>query len=110
MKTLILIRHAKSDWPENTPDTARPLANRGNKDAQKMAKYLAEKVPEIDLLVASPAVRTVETCKIFAKQYHLPFTTEEKLYHPSPENFLSAIFSLDDAAKCAALFSHNEGI
>ena len=42
MKTLILVRHAKSDWPEDTDDFDRPLADRGIEDAHKMAAYLKE--------------------------------------------------------------------
>ena len=41
MKTLILVRHAKSDWPENTDDFDRPLAERGLEDAVKMSKFLS---------------------------------------------------------------------
>ena len=40
MKTLILVRHAKSDWPENTEDFDRPLAEKGLHDAEKMSHFL----------------------------------------------------------------------
>ena len=43
MKKLILVRHAKSDWPEDTDDFNRPLADRGLEDAMNMAKFLKEK-------------------------------------------------------------------
>ena len=44
MKTLILIRHAKSDWPENTEDFDRPLSEKGFKDAEKMSHYLKQQI------------------------------------------------------------------
>lgn len=110
MKTLILIRHAKSDWPENTKDLERPLAKSGISDAAKMANYLHEIGTSINYFLASYSKRTVETCEIFAKKYENSFVTEEKLYHPSEKNFLSVIFSLDDKHDSVALFSHNNGI
>ncbi|SEF44753.1 phosphohistidine phosphatase [Halpernia humi] len=110
MKTLILIRHAKSDWPENTEDLDRPLAQSGINEAEKMAKYFLDKEIKIDYFLASPATRTVETCEIFSKHYEKSFETAEKLYHPSEKNVLSVIFSLDDENDSVALFSHNNGI
>ena len=110
MKTLILVRHAKSDWPENTEDLDRPLAESGISDANKTADYLLRNNIKIDYFLASPARRTVETCTVFAKHYQNSFETADKLYHPSEKNFLSVIFSLDDKHEAVALFSHNNGI
>ncbi|WP_417429607.1 SixA phosphatase family protein [Halpernia sp.] len=110
MKTLLLIRHAKSDWPENTEDLERPLAEIGKKDATEMSKYLLANNTKIDYFLASPAKRTVETCEIFAKHYQKSFETAEKLYNPSEKNFHSVVFSLDDKHNSACLFSHNNGI
>ncbi|SFI07093.1 SixA phosphatase family protein [Halpernia frigidisoli] len=110
MKTLILVRHAKSDWPEDTEDFDRPLAERGIKDATEMAKNLFEKELKVDYFLTSPAKRTVETCDIFSKKYGKSFETAEKLYHPSEKNFLSVILSLDDSNEAVAVFSHNNGI
>ena len=110
MKTLILVRHAKSDWPENTEDFDRPLADSGISDANKMAEYLVKNNIKIDHFLASSAKRTVETCEIFAKNYQSSFETADKLYHPSEKNFLSVIFSLADKNDSVAAFSHNNGI
>lgn len=110
MKTLILVRHAKSDWPENTDDFDRPLADRGLDDAKKMSKYLKEKNIQIDKFVSSPALRALTTCKIFNQTYEIGISTDQKLYHPSERNFESVIYDLDDSVNSVALFSHNNGI
>ena len=110
MKTLILVRHAKSDWPENMEDFDRPLAEKGIIDSGKMAENLLENNIKIDYFLASSSKRTVETCEIFAKHYQKSFETADKLYHPSEKNFESVIFSLDDENASVALFSHNNGI
>ena len=61
MKTLILVRHAKSDWTENTDDFDRPLNERGHQDAPKMAKFLKSEEVKIDVFVTSPAKRALTT-------------------------------------------------
>lgn len=110
MKKLILVRHAKSDWPEETSDFDRPLAEEGKQDAHKMSEFLKSQNIRIEKLVTSPALRAMETCKIFQKNLHLDFTTDEKLYNPSEKNFLSVIDALQDEHHAVALFSHNNGI
>ncbi|WP_144283535.1 SixA phosphatase family protein [Chryseobacterium echinoideorum] len=110
MKKLILVRHAKSDWPEETDDFDRPLADKGLHDALKMSKFLKNNSIDIDYLISSPAVRALHTCKIFNETYHLDSATNDKLYHPSENNFLSVIYDLDDSLNSVALFSHNNGI
>ena len=109
MKTLILVRHAKSDWPEGVEDFDRPLAERGIEDAHKMSEVLSQYYRP-DLLVASPARRTLTTAEIFNKVFRVELVTREKLYHPSEDNFLSTIYGLPDDAQTVALFSHNNGI
>ena len=69
MKTLILVRHAKSDWPENTEDFDRPLAEKGIHDAEKMSKFLKEKNIKIEKFFSSPALRAFNTCEIFNNEY-----------------------------------------
>ena len=69
MKTLYIIRHAKSDWAEaGLHDIERPLASRGLRDAPIMAGVLKKrgKIPEI--MVTSPALRAFTTCRIFCEQ------------------------------------------
>ena len=110
MKTLILVRHAKSDWPENTDDFDRPLAERGLEDAVKMSKFLKDNNIEIQKFVSSPAVRALNTCKIFNQTYDIEIDTNQKLYNPSERNFESVIYDLENDVNCVAMFSHNNGI
>lgn len=110
MKKLILVRHAKSDWPEETEDFDRPLADKGLQDALKMSKFLKNSSVSIDYLVSSPAVRALDTCKIFNQTYRLNYITNEKLYNPSENNFQSVIYDLNDDVNSVAIFSHNNGI
>ncbi len=110
MKHIILVRHAKSDWPEETDDFDRPLAERGVYDAENMSQFLKNNAIEIDYFVSSPAVRALDTCKIFNTVYQLNFNTNEGLYNPAERNFESVIYELNDEHQSVAFFSHNNGI
>ncbi|MFC4688112.1 SixA phosphatase family protein [Epilithonimonas pallida] len=110
MKTLLLVRHSKSDWPEDMDDFDRPLTELGRTNAPKMAEFLRFNNIDIDSFVTSPAVRAKQTCELFSQVYGKDYSTKEKLYRPSEENFLSVIFDTDDSVNSLALFSHNNGI
>ena len=114
MKTLLLIRHAKSSWDNVTlPDFERPLNERGKHDAPVMAKRTKEKKIEIDAFVSSPAKRAKKTAGIFMDE----FNAKEKnmilipsLYEATPEKFYDVIENLKDKYDTVALFAHNPGI
>jgi phosphohistidine phosphatase len=114
MKTLIVVRHAKSSWAEaGQPDIERPLNDRGKKDAPDMAKRLKGKHLKVDLFVSSPAKRAKRTARYFAEAYGK--TKEdifiiEKLYEASVDAFYTAISTLDNSHETIAVFSHNPGI
>lgn len=114
MKTLLLVRHAKSDWDDpGLRDFDRPLNERGKKDAPAMAARLAEKNIEIDAIVSSPAKRAAKTAKAFADVFEIKkkhFELKEELYLAAPSVFYTVLEKLDDEYKSVALFSHNEGI
>jgi len=110
MKQLILVRHAKSDWPEETEDFDRPLADKGLKEAERMSVFMKNSNVAIDYFVSSPALRALTTCEVFNRTYQLSISTDEKLYHPSESNFESVIYDLDDQVQSVAFFSHNNGI
>lgn len=110
MKTLILVRHAKSDWPENTEDFDRPLAEKGLHDAEKMSQFLKNNNIEIDKFFSSPALRALTTCEIFNKEYQIEIETIPKLYNASDTNFENITLGLDDDLNKVAMFSHNNGI
>ena len=114
LKTLLLIRHAKSSWDDPAlTDYERPLNDRGKKDAPAMAEKLYERGIKIDAFVTSPARRARKTAEQFAKRYkkekeYLLLKTE--LYMASDEAFNSVIEKLNDDIDCVAVFSHNPGI
>lgn len=114
MKTLILVRHAKSDWGNpGLDDFDRPLNERGKKDAPEMAGRLKEKKITIDAFFASPAKRAAKTAKAFAEVLGIKKKNifyNEALYLASPSVFLKVIGAADDQYDCIAVFSHNEGI
>lgn len=114
MKSVLLIRHAKSSWDATVQkDFDRPLNDRGLKDAPAMAKRLLEKDVEIDAFISSPAKRAITTCNYFAKAYgqkEKDIITYADLYNAAPPVFLKAIKQTDDGFNHIAIFAHNPGI
>ncbi|HVY76561.1 MAG TPA: histidine phosphatase family protein [Puia sp.] len=114
MKTILLVRHAKSvNHFTGGPDFNRTLNDQGTKDAAEMAKRLVRKNILIDQFVSSPAVRARTTAEIFINQYNrkpeeILFIPE--LYHASARVFDEVVGSLDDRFDRVAIFSHNPGI
>jgi hypothetical protein len=84
MKTLFLIRHAKSSWDDTAlPDKDRPLDDRGRRDAPKMGKRLAKRDVKPDLILSSPARRALTTAEVIAKKldYKLKdIVVDDRLY------------------------------
>jgi phosphohistidine phosphatase len=114
MKTLLLIRHAKSSWANDSQkDFDRPLNERGQQDAPAMAKRLLEKKINIDAFVSSPAKRALTTCQYFAKAFakkNKDIIQIQKLYEANVETFFQAVSEIDNECDSVAIFSHNPGI
>ncbi len=110
MKTLILVRHAKSDWPEDTDDFDRPLADKGIHDAENMAEHLKKESIIIDRFLSSPALRAFTTCQLFNEVYKVPVETLQQLYNASESVFENLITEIPDGFNSVAMFSHNNGI
>jgi phosphohistidine phosphatase len=114
MKTLILVRHAKSSQSYGSgSDFDRPLNDRGFRDASDMGKKLFKKKITIDLFVSSPAARAKTTAELFVAEYgrkQKEILFIPSLYHAGPDNFSEVVSGLDDNYEHAALFSHNPGI
>ncbi len=108
MKTLYLLRHAKSDWDQGLPDIERPLNKRGKRDAPLMAKFFAdvEDVPEITIF-CSPAQRTQDTAEPFRKYKPADFIVEHDLYESGGAMYLDVIRKIDDDIDKAMLIGHN---
>ena len=114
MKTLLLIRHAKSSWDNSSlSDFERPLNERGKTDAPIMAKRLKDKNIKIDAFVCSPAKRARKTAEIFMKEYlqnEMEPAFISKLYEASVNDFYRAVEELNDKNSSVAVFAHNPGI
>jgi phosphohistidine phosphatase len=120
MKTLLIVRHAKSSWDSAIiSDIDRPLNERGKRDAPAMAQRLVKAGVKIDLFVSSPAKRAGATAEFFAREFGRKGKNEvsvadilfvPELYHASPQVFTEVIAGLDDSYNSAAMFSHNPGI
>lgn len=114
MKTLILVRHAKSSWSDaGIDDFDRPLNDRGKRDAPEMAKRLIEREIKIDLFVSSPAKRAKKTANFFAEEFnYAPDKIQyiKELYLAGMHDFNSAIKATPSSVNSLILFSHNPGI
>ena len=101
MKTLFLVRHAKSNRDDpSLPDRDRPLDDRGKQDAPKMGKRLAKRGVKPDLLVSSPALRALTTAQLIAEEVGYKRTdivVDDRLYASSPDDLLAVIRALDKA-------------
>lgn len=113
MKTVFIIRHAKSDQSFFGNDFERPLNERGRSDAPVMAKRLLDRNYKIDALVSSPATRAKQTAESFAMILNMPpldIIFISALYHARAEVFYEEIAGLDNDLNTVAVFSHNPGI
>ena len=112
MKSLLLIRHAKSSWDDpSISDFDRPLNERGKKNAPEMAIRLHDKGIRLDMLVSSPAKRAKQTAKAFQKILEVDkLEFVDDLYLASPAAFAEVVARLPSKVKAVALFSHNPGI
>jgi len=111
MKTLFLVRHAKSsrDAPM-LPDKDRPLNERGMRDASRVGEQFAKRGAKPDLILSSPARRALTTAEIVAMKLDYSrkdIALDDRLYAATPDDLLAVVHELDDKAKRVMLFGHN---
>jgi phosphohistidine phosphatase len=111
MKTLVLIRHAKSSWDHmGLKDIDRPLNEKGHESAVKMSNKLAAILPKIDQIISSPAVRAHTTAQYFATAYHIEkeaIELDSNIYEAVPEDIINIIQEVSDANNAILIFGHN---
>ncbi len=111
MKTLYLIRHAKSSWKDlNAPDHKRKLNERGKRDAPFMGELLHKKGVQPDIIVSSYAVRALTTAKIIAKAVgyaESDIDVRQEVYLASFQTLMNIVRHLNNKANIAFLFGHN---
>jgi phosphohistidine phosphatase len=114
MKTLLLIRHAKSSWDDLLlHDFDRPLNARGLKDAPLMAQRIKARKIKIDGFISSPANRAKSTCELFMKEFAVnkkEMILQTQIYLATPEVLLEAVKQINNHFETAAVFAHNSGI
>jgi len=112
MKTLLLMRHAKSDWGEQyTSDLERPLNPRGLRDAPRMAAFLATQQPLPEIIVTSPARRARATAEYVAKERDFTgeLVLDRRIYLATPSMLMEVIQNLPEEVERAMLVGHNPG-
>ena len=114
MKTLYLIRHAKSSWKnDELTDFERPLNERGKRDAPFMGKLLHEQKIRPDAIISSPALRALTTARIIATElkYDLKYiATDGLLYEADFRSMMSVVNGIDDSLATVIIVGHNPGI
>lgn len=110
---LIVMRHAKSDWSEEScSDFERPLTTRGKKSAKQMGKWLKRRY-HIDRIICSPALRTKQTCQLVTEQLRLPqnhIRWESGIYDASLHDLISVITKYSEDIRTLLLIGHNPGL
>ena len=114
MKILYLIRHAKSSRDNHdVRDHERELNHRGRQDAALMAKIIRQKKIKPDLIISSPAIRAIDTAKVFAGILDYPvekIEADEMIYEAGLKELYEVVRNIDDDKNNVMLFGHNPGI
>ncbi|CAM1348085.1 MULTISPECIES: SixA phosphatase family protein [Tenacibaculum] len=114
MKTIYIVRHAKSSWKyDSVKDIDRPLKERGINDAHLLSKYLAKEIQKPDVFVSSSANRALHTAVIFCENFSYPLSNlqiKRQLYSFSDGYLVKTVKALDDSFNSAIIFSHDHGI
>lgn len=114
MKTLTLVRHAKSSWSDSSlSDRQRPLNKRGKRDAPIMGERILKHGIRPSLIIASPAKRAWTTAKIIAKAISYPrefLQREDDLYLASRDEILDVIKAQDSEFHSLMVVGHNPGM
>ena len=114
MKTLLIMRHAKSDYPPGiSDDFDRPLNKRGRADLPRIAHLLAAYGPRPEVVLASAAHRAHQTASGLAEALGLPASVlhlDDALYLASPSTLAQAAAGLPDSAQAGLIIAHNPGL
>ena len=113
MRTLYLLRHAKSSWKDQSlADFERPLAGRGRKACGLMAQFIRDKEIQFDLVLSSTALRARETIDLIGKQaqLHSELRFDERIYEASVTDLLEVTSQIENDRKSVLLVGHNPGL
>lgn len=113
MKTLYLLRHAKSSWDEpGLSDHDRPLNKRGRKAAPRVGQLMAERGLLPQLIICSTAVRAQQTVELLvpAAGFHGSVAFENRVYLAPAETYLHVLAELEDDSDAVMVVGHNPGM
>ncbi|MCB9423397.1 MAG: histidine phosphatase family protein [Ardenticatenaceae bacterium] len=113
MKTLLILRHAKSSWDNaQLTDYERPLNSRGKQDAPLMGKLLREQDLVPDLIITSSAERALATAEAVALAggYEQEIRATRSFYHADPDAYIDVLRQLDDSLERVMVVGHNPGM
>ena len=113
MKSIILIRHVKSDWSGFLTDFDRPVREDRKEDATLIAKEIDKKGKLPQYVLCSPAVRTLQTARLLCTKWDYPqedIATDKSLYECTARDILAAIKKTDPRYDSIAIVCHNPAI
>ncbi|MGZ4602269.1 MAG: SixA phosphatase family protein [Kineosporiaceae bacterium] len=111
-RRLVVVRHAKSDWPAGVADHDRPVARRGGRDAGAVGRWLSEHDSRPDLVWCSTARRTRETWeRVLAELGSSPEVRfDDRVYAASVDSLLAVLRETPSKTRCVLLLGHNPGV
>ncbi|MGG5172699.1 SixA phosphatase family protein [Pseudarthrobacter sp. J1738] len=113
IKRLVILRHAKADWPTGVDDHNRPLEERGHRDAPMAGRWLVEHGVIPDFILCSSALRTRQTCTWVCNELGDKAPTpklENGLYSASATRMLTVINHVPDTVTTLMVISHMPGV
>ncbi|GAB4160704.1 MAG: histidine phosphatase family protein [Candidatus Promineifilaceae bacterium] len=113
MKTLLILRHAKSSWDNAyLADHDRPLSGRGKADAPRMGRLVAQEGLTPQMIFSSSAERALATAEAVALAcgYEETVAVRRSLYHADPADYLEVLQSAPETAQCVMVVGHNPGL
>ena len=114
MKTVYIVRHAKSSWDTlDIPDEKRPLLEKGKKRTRKVIEYFHEKQIKVDYIISSHAVRALETARIIAVGLKYPadqIKIDSGLYYATGDSIIDQFFDLPERYDSVMIVGHNPAL
>lgn len=107
-RTLVLMRHGKSAYPDGVDDHDRPLAPRGQREAALGGQWIRANLPTVETVLCSTAQRTRETLE--AAGIEAPVDYARSLYGAYPQEIIEELALLDDSVRTAMVVAHFPGI
>lgn len=113
MKTLLIMRHAKSSWKDkDLKDRKRPLSKRGKRNAPQMGELIKEKELVPQMIISSDTIRSHQTEELFAQTSGFSGEVKymDKLYMAEADEYLDALKDIPDEMERVMIIGHNPGL